>query len=90
MLAGHLRGLDRSGQFRRGREVVLDVDLQGGLAETEMTTEADPTEYEGESGRTRSFFRIAMLGVKEGAGVEQTDEGFLVNGELFAPVDSEQ
>lgn len=44
------------------------------------------TTYRSDEGRTLSFFQIAMLGVKEGAEVEQTEEGFLVDGEVYEPV----
>lgn len=54
-------------------------------------TPIDPTTvYEAETGHRRSFFQIAMLGVKEGAEIEQTGEGFLVDSELYTPVTTEE
>lgn len=54
-------------------------------AETSMTDKT--TTYQGESGKKRTFFQIAMLGVKEGWEIIQTDDGFVVEGELYTPVE---
>lgn len=48
-----------------------------------------PTTYRNDDGRTLSFFQIAKLGVLEGAEVEQTEEGFIVDGDVYEPVRDE-
>lgn len=46
------------------------------------------TRYIGETGETKTLYQIAMLGVKEGAEILETNDGFLVDGDLFLPVET--
>ena len=56
------------------------------MTEKNTTLPAD-RQYENDAGETRRWRQIAYYGWKEGADIEQTDDGILVDGELYRPVD---
>jgi hypothetical protein len=56
------------------------------MTEKDTTPPAD-RQYENDVGETLRWRQIAYYGWKEGADIEQTDDGILVDGELYRSVE---
>lgn len=50
------------------------------------TTKIEMTTSQNDAGRKLNIFQNVVLGVKEGAAIQQTVEGSLVDGEIFTPI----
>ncbi|XGI84765.1 hypothetical protein ACEU6E_10650 (plasmid) [Halorutilales archaeon Cl-col2-1] len=54
---------------------------------TEKEKTAREKEFENTDGETKTLHQIVYYGWREGGDVEQVDNGFVVDGELYTPVD---
>jgi hypothetical protein len=71
------------------REFVSEVDSLSEKRRKMMAKERDLNEYENDDGDRLNFYQIAMLGAKEGKEVEDVEDGFEVDGDLYRRVEAD-